>query len=226
MYNNSLFENCYSLQNVMLPFEITAFESNMFNGCSNLTSIVNESTGCMISMPDIDSNAVLGDEEHSCKIICESGNSYAAVCTSVTRIGYGAFKNCTKLNINDNISFENVESIGDEAFYNCKELYEVDAPKIVDNLYDSTFYWSGIETVNMPQLQYIQANAFKGCINLTSVNAPMVTSIYQCAFDGCFKLSAFNGMQYAQNIEQSAFANCGISAADILCCTNIADSVF
>lgn len=86
-----------------------------------------------------------------------------------------------------------VTSIGDSAFYYCKNLTWVSIPATVTNIGDSAFYYcTGLKSVTIPEsVTSIGEDAFFDCSALTSVTIPSgVTSIGDYAFYGCKKLTS------------------------------------
>lgn len=88
-----------------------------------------------------------------------------------------------------------VESIGDQAFFNCKGLTSVDIPDSVKSIGNDAFsYCEGLETVSgMDGVESIGHSAFSDCKRLTTVTIPgKVTSIGATPFVGCESLTAID----------------------------------
>lgn len=106
----------------------------------------------------------------------------------VTAIGKNAFKNAkiTKVTMGDNI-----ETIGDNAFYGCKKIKTVKIGKNVKTIGNKAFYKCTVLTkVSLPsKVKTIGTSAFYGCEKLTSVTiGKSVTKIGSKSFYGCSKL--------------------------------------
>ncbi len=104
----------------------------------------------------------------------------------VTTIGDYAFFNCrglTSVTIG-----KSVQTIGDYAFRNCDGLTSVTIGKSVQTIGDYAFYdCRGLTSVTIPEsVTSIGTSAFRSCLDLTSVTiGNSVTSIGDGAFSGC-----------------------------------------
>lgn len=105
----------------------------------------------------------------------------------VTRIADGAFKDA-------NISYitfenpDNILTIGQAAFYNCKDLITIDIPGGVNIIRPYTFqHCENISEVTIPNsVVKIQQNSFSDCSSLKNVIIPEgVTTIGYAAFSSC-----------------------------------------
>jgi len=126
--------------------------------------------------------------------------------SSLTSIGAGAFRWCSKLTTINIPSL--VTSIGENAFYGCSDLTSVTLPSSVTS---------------------IGANAFKECISLATINIPVsVTSIGENAFYGCKGLTSFIIPSGITSIAGSTFYNCsGLTSLTIPSSVNtIGESAF
>ncbi len=150
----------------------------------------------------------------------------------VTSIGKGAFKqdtDVTKITIEGN----NLDFIGENAFYRCSNLTQINIPESVEFIGVSAFqacdkitsitlperiteisdyafaYCSGLTSFDLTNIEKIGASAFNNCTGLTEINIPdSVISIGERAFFRCIsakKLTIGNGITY---IPSEAFLNC------------------
>ena len=80
-----------------------------------------------------------------------------------------AFRECTLLR---NIIIPTVRTIGVQAFYDCKQLTDLDLPEGLETVEYSAFHnCQRLERINMPlKDELIEGHVFDGCPNLTSVN--------------------------------------------------------
>lgn len=171
---NDLFNGCSELTSVTLPDTITSIGSGAFVGCSKLTEIkVPE------GVTEID-NAVFSGCTSLSKITLP---------TNISKIESWAFLNCYNL---EEINIpEKVTEIGDMAFYNCQKLVSLELP---DNTISLGTY------------------AFASCISLEEVKVPITcTEFDKTTFqeDRNIKSIVINGGTYdekgylKQKIEQS-----------------------
>ena len=172
--DDSAFQDCDGLTNVIIPTGIKAIGVDAFHGCSSLASVTiptgatyiakasfmncNNLTNVTIptSITSIGANAFTG-----CR-----GLTSVAMPNNVRYIGAKAFAGCDRL-LNVVIS-SNVKSIGPETFSGCNSLTNVAIPAGVKSIGDG---------------------AFMSCHKMTSITIPVgVTSIGKQAFQGCSSL--------------------------------------
>lgn len=115
------------------------------------------------------------------------------IADTVETIGANAFENCSELssvNFNGNGSASNLYSIGNSAFNSCSSLGNMLFPR---------------------ELEYIGANAFEGCVNLTGfmqLYGDTIEYIGNSAFAGCDKLETIALSSTLTTIGANAFNNC------------------
>ena len=105
----------------------------------------------------------------------------------------------------------NVKSIGENSFRNCKNLKQVSIPDSVETIGNSAFYGcSGMYEVVIPNtIKKINQDTFHSCHALTYVSIPdSVTSIGRDAFNGCSGLTSVTIGDSVTSIENSAFMHC------------------
>lgn len=105
----------------------------------------------------------------------------------------------------------NVKSIGENSFRNCKNLKQVSIPNSVETIGNSAFYGcSGMYEVVIPNtIKKINQDTFNSCHALTYVSIPdSVTSIGRDAFNGCSGLTSVTIGDSVTSIENSAFMHC------------------
>ncbi|MCD8203102.1 MAG: leucine-rich repeat protein, partial [Prevotella sp.] len=197
----NVFENCTSLEEVILGSNLQSIDNDAFNGCTALTSI-GESD--LLSLTTIGNNAF-----SDCTMLCEPLDL-----SHVTSLGRGAFYNCsslisvlltntgltaigdqtfqgcsslTSIGEGTSIDLSHVLSIGEEAFYGCTNLGKtgeetaelaLDISGVTgDKLGNKAFYNCAITSVKLSdELTNIQQQTFYGCSYLTAVTTATHTA--------------------------------------------------
>ena len=112
-----------------------------------------------------------------------------------------------------------VTSIGEYAFYSCKDLASITIPEGVTSIRKNVFYGcSSLESVTIPNsVTSIGDSAFNNCSSLTSITIPeSVTSIGGHAFAGCSSLASITIPEGVADIGYSTFEDC-TSLARVYC---------
>ena len=143
-------------------------------------------------------------------------------------IGNNAFWWCDSLT---NINIPNsVTNIGNGAFSKCELLTNINIPNSVTNIGDSAFEGChSLTSINIPNgVKNIRNGTFGGC-SFTNINVPnSVTNIGDRAFASCSSLASINIPNSVTNIGDRAFSLCK-SLTDINIpnsVTNIGDEAF
>ena len=190
---NYAFANCSNLTNVQLSEKITAIGTNVFQGCSSLSSVTaldsNSSLNGLYISKAINSigdyafdgcselkNIIMSDSEEELKLGSNGKNPLFASCL------------LDSVYIGRKISYNTSSNYGYSPFYRNTSLRAV---KITDK-----------ETE-------ISANEFYGCTNLQRVIiGDGVTAIGDWAFSGCSSLKYFAFGTQVQAIGKEAFSDC------------------
>ena len=124
-----------------------------------------------------------------------------------------------------------VKVIGNEAFYFCRSLTNINIPNSVTNIGDSAFEkCESLTSINIPNsVTNIGDSALGNCKSLTSIKIPnSVTNIGDSAFWWCISLTSIKIPNSVTNIGDNAFGHCW-SLTKIKIpknVTNIRDSTF
>ena len=101
-----------------------------------------------------------------------------------------------------------VTEIGTEAFFGCTGLTGINIGSNVETIEPYAFYLTGLTSVNLGQVQTIEACAFGDCHDLTSVTIPSsVTYLGEYAFGGC-GLTSVTIPATLLTLENNPFYNC------------------
>lgn len=131
--------------------------------------------------------------------------------SSVTRIGYHSFYNCSKLS---SISMpSSITSIAKFAFRDCVSLETVSIPPALQKISDKTFYGcESLSKIIIPKenkMISIGLGAFEDCKSLQEINLPpSVTEIGPIAFKGCKSLRDINLPPSIDTINNGVFYDC------------------
>lgn len=192
---SGIFANCLSLINVKLPNTLVGIGSICFDNNSSLKTINLESVERMdwgvfrnctslsieVNMPKLTSIA------QDC--FMNTGITRVVSLGNITTIPMRSFNGCTSLASVD--IFSTVESIGSNAFYNCKSLSgDLELP-LLSTLGNSSFYAAGIrKVVNLGSITELPYYTFLDCKNLEYIELPStITKIGDWAVGRCYKLT-------------------------------------
>ena len=116
------------------------------------------------------------------------------------------------------VKINGAQSIGTNAFHNCKHLKTVSLPEGLQTIGESAFHdCAALESVSFQKgLQNIGAFAFKGCTTLESALLPEgLVTIGAYAFRDASKLSELSLPSSIQRIENNAFQSTGITSVNL-----------
>ena len=123
----------------------------------------------------------------------------------VTRIGDGAFEDCTGLT---SVTLGNsVTSIGDVAFYDCSGLTSITIPDSVTSIGDSAFLeCTGLTSITIPNsVESIGHDAFLGCTGLTSINVARGNNYYSGNNGVLFNKKKTELIRYPEGKSQTSY---------------------
>ena len=146
---------------------------------------------------------------YSGDIIIPEEVEYNGIVYSVISIGNSAFYNCKNLT---SVTIPNcVTTIGLGAFAGCNSLPSITIPQSVTSIEGSAFaYCTGLTSVTIPNgITSIEGSVFFHCQKLNSITIPnSVTSIKGNAFEGCISLKSIIIPNSVIDIGMEAFLDC------------------
>lgn len=188
--DDNAFSDAIALQTVTLGKAVKVVKPGAFDDCSNLKAIdvvpsnsyFQSSDGMLI---DIEENSVIRCPEGleiNTKAVKEPVEPFEVLPYGVSKIGEGAFRNCSGLS--SICISSNVKEISNSAFYNCRSLEELQIG------YASVTTSTGSSIVAEPGSIKIGDRAFERCSNLKSASlSSAVKEIGFSAFESCRALN-------------------------------------
>ncbi|MGN9141737.1 leucine-rich repeat protein [Lachnospiraceae bacterium HCP1S3_B10] len=196
------FDGCYSLKNVILPSGVTYIGTYAFHKCglknivipAGVTDIgIGAFSGCKLESVQVDKENQIYDSREECNAIIEKNtNTLISGCKSTTIP-------------------QSVIRIGEYAFEQCSELYNMDIPSCVISIGTGAFSeCDNLSSVKLPEkLKVIEKDTFERCLSLTEINIPSeVTEIGDNAFYQCITLPYIIIPSSVRTIGRYAFAYC------------------
>ncbi|MDE6559913.1 MAG: leucine-rich repeat protein [Muribaculaceae bacterium] len=156
----------------------------------------------MVSLQDLTCEVTSGDRMYTGEIIIPSAVKYNNKTISVVSIGNMAFYRCREMT--SVIIPNSVVTIGKMAFYECGTLPTYyDGPSL-------TKVTIGENVIS------IGASAFESCTQLVEIDIPnSVTTIGEAAFKRCYKLKRVSLSESLECIENNTFNECGLESITI-----------
>lgn len=174
------FYYCSSLTSVKIPDKVTSIGNNAFSGCGRVNIDASSQNNVYSSIDGVLFNKAKTQIFVYAKDVIQPDYT---IPNNVTSIGDSAFDECKSLK---SINIPNsVTSIGDSAFEYCESLTNIDIPNSVTSISDYTFFGcSSLKNINLPSsITNIGDSAFRYCRSLTNINIPdSVTSMGNSAF--------------------------------------------
>jgi sorbitol-specific phosphotransferase system component IIA len=232
------FLGCKNLQSVVIPNSVTSIGREAFGGCENLQSVVipNSVTsigreafwGCTLQNFVIPSSVT--NIERGAFAFCSCFRDFNFTYEGVTlryeiiaenevwvthRLDWDGCDFSGELKIPSEVEFESkkykVTRIGDEAFFECKNLQSVVIPNSVKTIGAAAFkYCKNLQSVVIPNsVKTIGAEAFMDCPNLQDIVIPnSVKTIGAQGFYRCKNLQSISMSESVANIDSFAFLQC------------------
>ena len=134
-------------------------------------------------------------------------------------IGNDAFYGCDSL---EEIDAKNISEIGSNAFAKCSKLGYINLP-ICNTIDEGSFSeCTSLKKIEFSNVQDIKKNTFKGCTSLNDISLKNINTIGDNAFENCSELISIN-LPICSKIGSDAFKNCVnlsnvfIKSSDIFC---------
>lgn len=181
------FHGCSSLREMSIPAAVTEIEEFAFEGCSSLTGIHVDKANQFYK----DEDGILFDKEGTTLILYPSAKEDTdyTVPEGCKRVEDYAFIGNTFLK---SVNIDNIEELGEDAFYYCTSLESITVPDTITELNGSVFgNCQSLVSVTLPAtLTSIGNSCFYDCFSLPEISIPdSVTSIGDYAFFNCPQLS-------------------------------------
>ena len=188
------FENCTSLEKVIINGNIERIGSDCFKNCSKLKTI---------TLPN-SVKTIVGGAFQNCSAL-----ENIVLPEEVNSIGLRAFSGC--VNLKSIIMLDKVMSIEKYAFQNCKSLITITIPQSVSSIGDYVFSGcTNLEEINIPtKITRTSVSMFEGCTNLrTIIPHEGLAEIGDSSFKGCTSLNSIDFLYGINKIGSNAFEGC------------------
>lgn len=223
------FYGCNDFTTITIPNSVTSIGEHAFAQCRGISAITISTSVSTISDDSFwdcdlkDVTLVVMDDSEFCNnhivarfdcpihLMDTDGNEITEYIISddVTTISESAFANCRDLT---SVTIPNsVTSIGNSAFKNCDGLTTITIPNSVTSIGEGAFEnCSGLTSIKIGNgVSRIGNRAFAKCGNLTSVKmGKNVSSVGEFAFNGCSSLVSITLPDVLESIEDGAFMDC------------------
>ncbi|MCR4750114.1 MAG: leucine-rich repeat protein, partial [Lachnospiraceae bacterium] len=215
------FNRCESLTHINLPKNLVDLGNNAFVNCKMLVS---DETDPLV-IPKTIKKCYTNGAFSGCPLItavkledgmtevvnnCLAKLSYIteiSIPSTVTKIGETAFNGCSSLAV-INLNGAQIESVGSQAFKDCKALGSFELPDSLKTLGGSAFYGCEmLKSIDIPDGICSLDGVFEGCISLRSVRLPSDIMTLDNTFNGCISLERIDLPNSLRRIGRNTFKN-------------------
>ena len=215
------FHNCDGLESLTINGAIESMGSQAFAWCTSLKTLklgenIQTIGGWAFENCSSLKNVTIPESVTSigCWAFSFCGLESLTINGAIESMGDEAFYHCK--NLKTLKLGEHIKTIGDDAFKECSQLREVTIPDSVTSIGSCAFCrCTSLTTLSLGEnIEAIYENAFNGCSDLTSVTIPeKVTAIYYDTFAYCSKLKYITlpaGLTSFQDSLNGCPADCAI----------------
>lgn len=206
LIGSGAFENCTSLEEVVIGRKVECVLDNAFKGCTALTSVelpygavdmyANAFSGCSaLRYMEYEGGAYLGNKKNAFKVLVKAKDDAVKKCIvhdhcrTIAKLAFFGHENLEEV-----VVAGNVERINDMAFSDCAALKTVTVNYGVKIIGEDAFNNSGVEEIVLPDsVHTVEAAAFLDCAKLTTARLGKgVKTVGKSAFAFCPKLKTFS----------------------------------
>lgn len=213
-----------------MPAQVTVIDDYTFFGCTKLDKLQFNS-----QITTIGTSAFTG-----CTTLCNQDNSKLTIPATVTRLGSGAFQNCSGLE-SVIVASSSLTELGSTVFSGCTALKSVELSASITSLGANAFQGdANLTTLTMPgfnSITVIGANCFNGCSTFAGFNSATdgsisfpatLTTLGNYAFKDCIKIETVDLSATAiQSIGASTFSGTNLQIISMpTTLKTISDSAF
>lgn len=182
------FYGCSSLKEISVPANLSEIEGYTFDGCTALEAVHVDKKNQNYQ----DKDGVLFSKDGSDLILypaSKTGRSYTvpAECTKLEGYAFMANSYLEEINLNS------VTEMGEDVFYYCTALKNMEIPEGITMLTGATFgNCTALKSVILPEtLEIIGSGCFYNCLSLENIEIPAsVTTINENAFLNCVSMTS------------------------------------
>ena len=222
--SESVFSNCISLNEIILPRKLEAIFPKALEGTAILSFSIPQTVSqvgfaCLcncFNLKNVDFSKS-NMKEIPDKILANCSHIQTILLSNtITSIGESAFEGCGLRSID--LSKSLLENISAKSFKDCKSLHTINFPQSLKKIGEECFCGSLINrNLDLSQtfLSQIPSKAFYSS-NISIINFPRyLTDIHHSAFQYCSNLITINLPMKLREISSSSFANClNLTSAD------------